>query len=430
MNWLVGAPITAYFRVIDGLRGHLVPTAAERRGPVMARYRAVSARQTSFWIVAFTLGLFLFAAAAPSPLYAVYAAKFHFSAIVLTEVFAVYAIALLVALLLTGSLSDSVGRRPVILSAVAIELVSMVMFVFATSVEWLFLARVTQGIATGIATSPLAASFVDLHSPEHPTLAPTVNSATLMIGIALGALTSAALVQYGPDPLSLVYWLLIAMFAVAAVGVGLMGEPSTARAALHVLPRIGVEPSVRPSFLAALAILIAGWAVGGFYLSLGPSLVLGLAQTSNRLLGGLSIFVLSGVGAACIVAARGWPAGRSMSRGAAALVAGLLFTLASILVGSPTLFIVTTAITGVGFGLAWFGVLRSLVLRASPTGRGALLAAVFIVAYTSFALPAVVAGYLVTRIGLHDAALWYGAAVGLLAVAGVVGTQLVSRADG
>ena len=390
----------------------------------IARDPTAVARQTSFWIVAATLGLFLFAAAAPSPLYAVYAAKFHFSAIVLTEVFGVYAIALLAALLLTGSLSDSVGRRPVILAALAIELASMFMFVFATSVEWLFAARITQGIATGIATSPLAASFVDLHSPEHPTLAPTVNGATPIAGLALGALASAALVQYGPDPLYLVYWFLIAGFAAAAVGVALMREPSTARASLRVLPRVGVEPAVRPAFLAALPILIAGWAVGGFYLSLGPSLVLRLAQTSNRFLGGLAIFVLSGVGAACIVAARSWPADRSMSRGATALVAGLLLTVGSIAAGSPVLFLVTTAVTGVGFGVAWLGVLRSLVLLASPTGRGALLAAIFIVAYVSFALPAVVAGYLVTRIGLHDAALWYGGAVGLLAVAGLVGTQL------
>lgn len=235
-------------------------------------------------------------------------------------------------------------------------------------------------------------------------------------------MTSAALVQYGPDPLYLVYWFLIAGFAVAAAGVALMREPSTARAVLRVLPRVGVEPAVRPAFLTALPILIAGWAVGGFYLSLGPSLVLRLAQTSNRLLGGLGIFVLCGVGAACIVAARSWPADRSMSRGATALVAGLLLTVASIYAGSPGLFIVTTAVTGVGFGIAWLGVLQSLVLRASVTGRGALLAAVFIVAYVSFAVPAVVAGYLVTRIGLHDAALWYGGAVGLLAVAGLVGT--------
>src|SRR5437588_2921397 len=98
-------------------------------------------RRQAFWIGAATFGLFLFAAAAPSPLYAVYAARWHFSAISLTEVFAVYAIALLVALLITGSLSDSVGRRPVILAGLAIQLAGMLRFGLASSVQRLFAAR-------------------------------------------------------------------------------------------------------------------------------------------------------------------------------------------------------------------------------------------------------------------------------------------------
>ncbi|TMF94707.1 MAG: MFS transporter, partial [Chloroflexi bacterium] len=147
-------------------------------------------RTTAFWIVATTLALFLFAAAAPSPLYAVYAARWHFSAVALTEVFGVYAIALLVALLFTGSLSDAVGRRPVIFASLAIQSASMVMFLYASSIEWLFAARITQGVATGLATSALAASFVDLQPPGHPTLAATVNSAAPILGLALGGLAS------------------------------------------------------------------------------------------------------------------------------------------------------------------------------------------------------------------------------------------------
>ena len=166
-------------------------------------------RGAAFWIAAATLVLFLFAAAAPSPLYAVYAAKWRFSPAALTEVFAIYAIALLAALLLTGSLSDAVGRRPVILAALLIQVASMLMFLYATDIRWLFAARVTQGIATGMATSPLAASFVDLQPPERPNLAAIVNSVTPTLGLALGAVSSAVLVQYGPDPLHLIYWLKI-----------------------------------------------------------------------------------------------------------------------------------------------------------------------------------------------------------------------------
>lgn len=391
------------------------------------RERSGLSREASFWIVAVTLGLFLFAAAAPSPLYAVYAARWRFSAVTVTEVFAVYAIALLVALLVTGALSDSIGRKPVVLTALAIQLASMFVFVFASGVEWLFVARIAQGIATGVATGPLAASFVDLQSPEHPTLAPTVNSATPILGLALGALTSAALVQYGPDPLHLIYWLLVAGFALAGAGIVLIREPSVSHTAPRLMPRVGVEPAVRPAFLAAVPSLVAGWAVGGFYLSLGPSLALRLAGSSNRLIGGLAIFVLAGVGAACIVAARSWPAPRNMLLGSVALVIGLGVTVVAVAIGSALLFFAATAITGIGFGVAWLGVLRTLVVLASPTGRGALLSAIFIVAYVAFALPAVIAGYLVTRIGLHEAALWYGAAVGILALAGLAGTRLMRR---
>ena len=393
----------------------------------VARAQARVGRWQAFWIVAATFGLFLFAAAAPSPLYAVYAARWHFSAISLTEVFAVYAIALLVALLITGSLSDSVGRRPVILAGLAIQLAGMLMFVLASSVEWLFAARITQGIATGVVTSALSAASVDLQPPEHPTLASTVNSATPILGLALGALVSAAIVQYGPDPLHLVYWLMLAGFGVAAAAIALIPEPATTRRALNLTPRVGVEPAVRPAFVGALPSLIAGWGVGGFYLSLGPSLALQLAVSSNRILGGIAIALLAGVGALSIIAVRAWPAGRAMRSGAIAQAVGLALTVVAVALKASVLFFIGTAATGVGFGVAWLGVLRSLVGLASATGRGALLAAIFLVAYLSFSIPAVVAGYAVTRVGLHDAALWYGVAVEILALAGVAGTLLINR---
>src|SRR5215831_5143519 len=372
-------------------------------------------------MVAATNLLFLFAAAAPSPLYAVYAAKWHFSAITLTEVFGVYAIALLITLLVTGSLSDAVGRRPIILVGLAIQLVSMLTFLYASSAGWLFAARTLQGVATGLATSALAASFVDLQPPERPALGPVVNSATPIAGLALGALTSAFLVQLAPDPLHLVYLLLIAGFIVAAVLIVAIPEPTRQRAALNLMPRVGVEPAIRPAFIAALPNLIAGWSVGGFYLSLGPSLILQLAASTDRILGGVAIALLAGIGAISIVVFSSWPPSRAMVMGGSSMLLGLAITIAAIGLGTPALFFVGTAVTGVGFGVGWLGVVRSLVIRSSPTARGALLAAIFIVAYLSFAVPAVIAGVLVTRIGLHDAALWYGRGVGVLALAGLVG---------
>src|SRR3989440_255729 len=324
-------------------------------------------RRQAFWIVAATFGLFLFAAAAPSPLYAVYAVKFHFSTISLTAVVAVYAITLLVALLFTGSLSDSVGRRPVILAGLAIQLAGMLMFLFASSVEWLFAARITQGIATGVVTSALSAASVDLQPPERPTLASTVNSATPILGLALGALASAAIVQYAPDPLHLIYWLMLVGFAVSVVAIVLIPEPATKRRELRLLPRVGVEPATRPAFVAALPSLIAGWGVAGFYLSLGPSLALQLAASHNRTLGGLAVALLAGIGAGCVVAGRTWRASQAMRFGAVALAAGVALTVAGVALKAALLVFCGPAATARRFGGAWPGAERCLVWLRSPT---------------------------------------------------------------
>jgi hypothetical protein len=214
---------------------------------------------------------------------------------------------------------------------------------------------------------------------------------------------------------------------VAAAAVLVIPEPILQRGTVHLLPQIGVESAIRPAFVAALPSLIAGWAVGGFYLSLGPSLSLNLVGSSNRILGGLAIALLAGVGAGSIVACSSWPAPRAMAIGGSALVVGLAVTMVSVAIQAPAVFFAGTAVTGVGFGVGWLGVVRSLVNRASPTARGALLAAIFIVAYVSFAVPAVVAGALVTRIGLHSAALWYGSSVGILALAGLVATLSITQ---
>ena len=389
--------------------------------------RVVFGRRTSFWIMATTFGLFLFAAAAPSPLYAVYAGLWRFSAGALTEVFAVYAIALLVALLFTGSSSDFVGRRPIILAALVIQLASLVLFLVASGIEWLFAARIAQGIATGVATGALGAALVDLQPPDNPALASLVNSAGPILSLGIGALASAVLVQYAPDPLHLVYWLTLLAFIAALAAVAVMPEPGARRSGVRWVPRISVEPAVRREFVATLPILVAGWAVAGFYLSLGPSLASQLAASSNRVLGGLAIFLLADIGAVAIVLTRSWATARAMMVGGVILGAGLVVAVAAIASTSPLLFFAATAVTGVGFGPAWLGVLRTLVGLAAPTARAALLAAVFVVAYLALALPAVIAGFLATRIGLHDAALWYGAGLVVLTFAGVLSTWVVIR---
>jgi len=153
------------------------------------------ARAGLFWLLATLLALLSAASSAPSPIYAVYAARWHFSPITLTAIFGVYALALLAALLTTGRLSDHLGRRPVVLLA------GVLAFIAASGAGWLFTARILQGLGTGMAAGAISAWLVDLQPPDRPGLGSVVGSVTPISGLAAGTLGAGLLVQYGPDPL-------------------------------------------------------------------------------------------------------------------------------------------------------------------------------------------------------------------------------------
>ena len=192
--------------------------------PARPAARARLSRRAAFWGLAATLGFLLFASSAPSPLYVVYQQQWGFSEITLTSVFAVYALALLGALLVAGSVSDHVGRRPTLLFALVLELAAMLVFAEAQGVVWLFGARILQGVGTGLAMGAISAALLDLQPEDNPRLGALVGVVAPLTGLAGGALTAGLLVEYGPDPTRLVYWLLVGTFAATVAVAAAMPE--------------------------------------------------------------------------------------------------------------------------------------------------------------------------------------------------------------
>jgi arginase family enzyme len=396
--------------------------------PVTAGGQRETRTAAGFWVVAVTLGLFLAAASAPSPLYGVYAARWHFSSTTLTAVFAVYAVALLATLLIAGSLSDSIGRRPVIAAGLALQVVSMGLFLAADGTGWLYGARIVQGVATGLVTAAVAASLLDLQPAARPGLGGLVNAVTPTAGLAGGSILAGALVQYAPDPLRLTYLVLLIGFLALGGAMLIVPEPAAHRAAISLRPRAGVHPSARPAFWAALPCLVATWALGGLYLSLGPSLILNIEGSANHLLGGSIVFVLCTAGATASVLVRAAAPTRVMLAGCALLVAGLSITIVAIAAGSGALLFAASAISGAGFGAGFLGAFRQLVANAKPAWRAELIAAIYVVAYLAFALPAVVAGVITEHAGLRNTTTGYAVVVAILAVAAIVAHRV--RAGG
>jgi MFS family permease len=380
----------------------------------------------AFWVAAAVAFLVFASNTAASPLYRVYQAQLGFSATTLTALFAAYILVLVVALLIFGSLSDYVGRRRVIAAGLAAGAVACALFLIAHGVGALFAARALQGLAVGLISGAASAALHDLR-PDGGA-APLVSSATPTGGQALGAIGTSALAQYAPAPTHLVWWLLLGAFVIGIPAVLAMQEPGGARpgAIGSLRPRVTVPPEARGAFAVAVPGLVAVWALGGFYLSLGPSLAAQVLQSENLVWGGVLIFLLTGLGAVASAGFRKTNPPTVMLGGCLALVAGALVTFAAIETTTPAVLLVGAAVAGLGFGPAFMGAYRSVVAMAPSDDRAGLITAVYLVSYLAASIPAVIAGIATSQYGLHDTALVYSLAVAALAAVGA-GSFLVRR---
>src|SRR4051794_19694565 len=314
-------------------------------------------RPAAFWCVAVLLVLMLAASGVPSPLYRVYQEEFGFSSGVLTTIFGIYALALLASLLVVGGLSDHIGRRPVLVVAFLLEAVSMVLFLVSDGVGWLLAARIVQGLATGALTSTLGASLLDLQNRERP-LGAFINSAAPGLGLSLGAVGAGLLVQFVPSPTDWVFAVLTVVFVLASLGTFLLLPETSPRlpgAVASLRPRVHVPAAQRRAFLVALPVLVAAWAIGGLYASLGPSLLVDVYGIDNHLAGGLLIFALNGTGVFGSLALRGSAPERALVFGALLFAVGVGGTVAALFLGSVPLLFVAAIVSGFAFGAAFLG---------------------------------------------------------------------------
>ncbi|MDN7181236.1 MFS transporter [Caballeronia sp. SEWSISQ10-4 2] len=373
-------------------------------------------------LYAFIAAMFFGASSAPTPLYRLYQEAWGFSSGMLTVVFGVYAFSLLLALLTTGSLSDHIGRRPVIVGGLALEIVAMLIFADADSVRMLILARVLQGFATGAATSALGAAILDASRARGPL----VNTLSPLLGMGVGALGTSLLVQYAPAPMRLVYFLMLAVFLLQAVGVWLLPETVSRRPGTlaSLVPRVRVPQAARGAMLRIAPVNVAVWALGGFYLSLGPTLARAVTGTDAVTTGGWVVFALTCGGFAAVLLLRALSTPRLLVTGALVLAAGLLVTLTGAHTGNAGLLFVGTIVAGIGFGSAFQGALRSVLPLAEAHERAGLMAAFYVLSYLAFSVPAIIAGTMAHIVGLRLTTDVYGITLVLLTGLTVVASGL------
>lgn len=378
-------------------------------------------RSASFAVAGAAGAANLTAASAPSPLYPVYQRLWGFSSFTLTLIFAVYVIALLVALLTVGSLSDRVGRRPVAIGALLLLAIGMVLFATAEGTGGLLAARIVQGVAVGAATGTITAMIMD--SAPDPQRGSIVSSAVPPLGIAIGAVLAGALVEFAPFPRQLVFWIFAIVYLGLAVLVWFVPErvhsERTPKESIwrSLAPSAGLPRALRPIFFALVPSIAATWALAGLYLSLGSSVVGTVLDVRSHFVVGIVLGAFFAAGIVGTVVSAALPSRAREWVGYGTLGVGVAATIVATLTASLPLYVAGSVVAGFGFGAAFRSAVTALGDAAPPEQRGQVFATMYIVSYTAFSVPALVAGLAVGAIGLQSTAVAYGVMEVLLILA-------------
>jgi predicted MFS family arabinose efflux permease len=373
-------------------------------------------------------GLYL-AAGAPSPLFVQYQQQWGFPAGLLTIAFAAYAFALVAALVVAGSLSDFIGRRPVLIGSLVVELGAMLMFLVAPNIGWVIAARVVQGLATGAATSTFSASLLELAPDRYKKVGAIIGSAAPAGGLGVGALLAGFAVQFSTSASAIVFATLAAVMVLGAIVAILSRETVTRQAgALRSLtPRIAVPVAARKEFGGVIPVLLAGWMFSALFIGLAPTIVSGIFDIHSGLVEGATVFVAPG-----FAAISGFVLGRFAPRttlqvGGVGIAVGMTIVVAGIALQVLPLVWLGGILGGFGFGASFSGTLRLLGPFAAAHQRAELFAAVFLVAYLSFGAPAIVVGQLVAPLGLLTTVIGFGVATMVVAFVGIVAQLRLAR---
>lgn len=403
---------------------------AVRPAPATPRTRSLRLRpMAAFTGTALAFVAVALAVGAPSPLFVLYQQEWGFQPWLLTVAFAIYAVTLLITLLIAGSLSDHIGRRPVLIGALALQVVAMLVFLFAPDIGWIIGARSVQGVATGAAMSTFTAALVELAPEKHKKLGATIGSTAPVGGIAIGAFLTGLAVQFVPQPTTLVFVALAVLFAAGILVIAASPETVVRRAGAvrSLIPRLLIPVAARREFVGAIPLFMATWMLAGLFIGLSPSILHGIFHLDSGLLNGAIVAVPPAVGAVAGLLLTRAVARTTVVWSMAAIVVGV--AVAAVGIGAailPLLFVGAT-VAGGGFGAGFSAMLRILAPLAPNDQRAELFAGIFLVSYLAYGLPAFIAGELIGVIGLLPTALGYSAAIAIASVVALVVQALKRR---
>ncbi len=386
----------------------LVPRGAGADQPPPGQTGPAAPRPVAFWLLALVLTSTMLGTTLPTPLYVIYQARWHLSAVVVTVTFAVYAAAVITTLLLAGRSSDQAGRRPVLAVALGASALSTVVFILAPDVGALIAARVVSGLSAGLMTGTATAMLTELAPAAGRTRASLVATAANMAGLGLGPLVAGLLAQYAPHPTMLVFEVYLAILAAAGLLLMLVPEtvPTRTRPTLRFVG-LGIPERGRGEFIAAGVAGFAAFALLGLFSSLVPGFIAGQLHQGNHAIQGAVVFLLLAVGAITQVALSRLRSSRVILAGLSLFLVALALIVAALAQSAMALFLAGTVAGGVAVGAIFLGSLHTANRLAPANWRGQAISAFFVACYAGLIIPVVGVGVLSEFTGTFTAVLTF-----------------------
>ncbi|KJY35321.1 hypothetical protein VR45_14340 [Streptomyces sp. NRRL S-495] len=398
---------------------------AQLRLAAISRWNAL--RGVRVGLVAAALLLMLIGANLATPIYPMLQRRLGLGPLDTTILFTIYVFALVPVLAVVGHWSDHLGRRALILPAVALAAAGDVVFATSGSFWQLAAGRAVQGIAVGLSTGAAGAALGDL-MPDRPTLAAKLTLACSAGGVALGPVVGALLAD-GADPLLTPFLLHAIALLALCVPLALVhprmpgrnrppASPPRITTPAHLRPqRLRLPRTGRREFLLAAGVGFVSYGVFGVYLALAPAFSTKLLHTDSHLTGAIVAALLLGSSATAQLTVPPTADRVVVALGLAGLATGLGLVVTAQYTGTPALLFIGSVLGGICQGVAFRSLFTTAVAAMNPERRGSELSSLWIIVYLGSSAPIIAVGALVKTYGLLPAVSGFAALAATLCAA-------------
>lgn len=370
-----------------------------------------------FLVAALAFAVNMLGTTLPTPLYTIYQDQLGFSQLMITVIYAIYAVGVIAALIVTGSWSDQIGRRPMLAFGLSFSAASAVAFIWGGALLPLLIGRFLSGISAGIFTGTATVAVVELAPRARRQQATLVATAANMGGLGLGPLLAGIMAEYAPAPLLLPFAVDLSLVALAFVAIALVPEtaqrPERPRLSIR---KPGLPPAVRAIFIPAALANFAGFAVLGMFAAVAPEFLVDVLGYNSLALAGVVVFLLFAASTIGQSLEPHFPRMARLPAGCVALIIGAILVIISIATGSFAALLAGGILGGLGQGLAFRAGMGEITLASPPARRAEVASSFFVVAYVAISVPVVGIGLLARTMNLASAGIVFSIVVALLAL--------------